>query len=125
MVRLYDDEASEENGFVCKLTKWGREENIRVMTIKLNLRGRRGFPDRLVLWEGGGILFIEFKRKGEEPRKLQEVIHEQLRAMGFIVEVHDDRHTALASVQAKIRALSAANAGDDDGRKGDGIQVVS
>lgn len=71
-----------------------------VMTLKLNVSGRRGWPDRIYLWRGKTI-FIEFKREGEQPRKLQEFIHGQLRGNGFEVYVVD----ALGEGRAIIDSL--------------------
>lgn len=60
------------------------------MVLKLNVWGRRGWPDRLFLLPGPKMIFIEFKRASEEPRKLQEYVHGRLRALGFRVEVVDN-----------------------------------
>lgn len=40
--------------------------------LKLNALGSRGKPDQLFLSPAGTSLFVEFKRKGEEPSGLQE-----------------------------------------------------
>lgn len=60
------------------------------MVLKLNVWGRVGWPDRLFLYHGARILFIEFKRPGEKPKKIQEYIHSRLRKYGFWVEVVED-----------------------------------
>lgn len=60
------------------------------LTIKLNLLGRVGWPDRLFLFKQGRMVFVEFKRVGEKPRKIQEYIHGKLRERGFNVEVVDN-----------------------------------
>lgn len=60
------------------------------MAIKLNPIGMAGLPDRLVLLPGAKIIFVELKRPGEKPRKLQTHIHNQLRLLGFRVEVADN-----------------------------------
>jgi hypothetical protein len=57
--------------------------------LKLNLIGRRGWPDRLVLIPGGHCCFVELKRPGARPRKLQERVHQLLRRLGFNVVVLD------------------------------------
>lgn len=76
-----------------------------VPSLKLNLKGNRGWPDRIFLIPGGRPLFIEFKRPGEEPRKLQQQRHRILRKLGYDVEVHEERHAALDAVrQARDRA---------------------
>lgn len=40
--------------------------------LKLNTLGSRGKPDQLFLSPTGRILFVEFKKPGEEPSGLQE-----------------------------------------------------
>ena len=49
-----------------------------------------GAPDRLILFPGGKIFFVELKRPGEEPRPLQKVRIRKLREMGFHAEVLDN-----------------------------------
>lgn len=46
-----------------------------------------GYPDRLVLMPGGRAEWVELKSEGERPTLLQRIRHEQLRRMGFRVEV--------------------------------------
>jgi len=58
------------------------------LTLKLNVSGQVGWPDRLYLYKGR-VLFIEFKRQGEKPRKIQEYRHEQIRKQYFDVTVVD------------------------------------
>lgn len=48
-----------------------------------------GLPDRLVLMPEGRVFFVEMKSGGEKPRKIQIVIHNKLRRMGFDVCVID------------------------------------
>lgn len=52
--------------------------------------GWDGVPDRIVLFAGGRMAFVEVKRPGEKPRPLQLRRHQQLRALGFAVYVLDD-----------------------------------
>lgn len=54
--------------------------------IKLVLTNKSGLPDLLCLKEGK-VLFIEVKRPGEKPRTLQEYRINELRNMGFEVQV--------------------------------------
>ena len=69
-----------------------------VLQVKLNLIGRSGWPDRMLLYKGA-VAFIEFKRAGEKPRELQKHIHEQLRRHGFNVYVVDQISDGLLVVE--------------------------
>jgi len=55
----------------------------------------------MFLLPGGRVIFMEFKRPGERPTPLQTHTYQTFRNMGFQVEVHDGKASA-------IRALSAA-----------------
>ena len=48
-----------------------------------------GIPDRLVLLPNGIMFFCELKTEGKQPRAIQRIVHERLRALGFNVEVAD------------------------------------
>ena len=48
-----------------------------------------GLPDRLCLFPGGEVVFVELKAFGKKPRKIQPLMHQKLKAMGFRVEVID------------------------------------
>ena len=51
--------------------------------------GSRAVPDRLVMFPGGKILFVELKAPGKKPTPLQLRDHEKRRALGFTVLVID------------------------------------
>lgn len=59
------------------------------MVVKLGITNLPGIPDLLAL-KDGVARFIEVKRPGEKPRPLQLYRHEQLRNMGFDVEIMDN-----------------------------------
>lgn len=69
---------------------YDRMKDRGIVAVKLNLRSRRHFPDRMIILPFGRTVFIEFKRPGEEPRRAQTRNHEWLRARGHIVGVFDD-----------------------------------
>lgn len=48
-----------------------------------------GLPDRLCLFPGHKIVFVELKTTGQKPRRIQTYVHNKLRALGFRVEVID------------------------------------
>ena len=56
---------------------------------KLTSPGMHGMPDRLVLLPNGKIAFVEVKRHGKLPTKLQQVQHGKLKTLGFKVYVLD------------------------------------
>lgn len=64
---------------------------------------RRSVPDRLVLMPGGRVWFAELKAPGAVPTAAQVREHERLRALGFEVEVVDDK--ALIDMWAREGAL--------------------
>ena len=64
------------------VVKYAKNSGWRVF--KLNLMGNRGWPDRLFIRNGPLFLFIEFKRPGIKPTKLQDFRLDQLRAMGVV-----------------------------------------
>ncbi len=78
---------------------------------KLNLQGRRGWPDQCYWVPGGRPLLVEFKEVGEEPTKLQEHIHRELKKNGYQVEVHYEAATAIAAVRARLDAGAVPNRG--------------
>jgi hypothetical protein len=51
--------------------------------------GMSGVPDRICLFPGGHIVFVEVKAPGEKPRPLQLKRHKELKALGFDVRVID------------------------------------
>lgn len=59
------------------------------LCIKLLCDNMLGLPDRLVLMPNSIIVFVELKTTKQKPRKIQEFIHNKLRALGFQVEVID------------------------------------
>lgn len=62
--------------------------------IKLNSSSLAGLPDRLVLLPFEKVAFVELKAPGKKPRKLQMIIHERLRSLGFKVYVVDSMEMA-------------------------------
>ena len=76
-----------ENVTENKVTDYAVERGC--LFLKLNVIGRRGWPDRLFIFRGK-TFFIEFKRLGEPPTKLQKEIHGRIRAHGVEVYVVDN-----------------------------------
>ena len=59
------------------------------LALKFVSPGFNGVPDRLLLFMGGKVAFVEVKAPGESPRPLQAHRMEQLRRLGFKVFVLD------------------------------------
>lgn len=57
--------------------------------IKLLCDQLTGLPDRMCLFPGHKIVFVELKTTGRKPRRIQVFMHNKLRALGFRVEVID------------------------------------
>lgn len=62
-----------------------------VIPRKFTSPSHRSVPDRLLLWPGGHILFIEFKRRHKTPTEAQWREINRLYKQGFAVEVVDCR----------------------------------
>lgn len=59
------------------------------LALKWVCPGVAGVPDRIVLFPGGRIVFVELKRPGGKPRPLQVRFLNWLRKMGFNVDILD------------------------------------
>jgi hypothetical protein len=53
--------------------------------------GNNGVPDRIVLFPGGSVAFIELKAPGKKATPLQLVQHKRLENLGFEVFVIDSK----------------------------------
>ncbi len=80
-----DNEKSVERKLV-ELTKLSGGLCIKLLTYQFT-----GLPDRMCLFPGGVIIFVELKTTGEKPRKIQLTVHRMLRNLGFRVEVIDTK----------------------------------
>ena len=52
--------------------------------------GFDGVPDRIAMFPGGRVAFVEVKAPGEKPRPLQAARHVLLRRLGFRVYILDE-----------------------------------
>ena len=86
-----------ENYTERKVVEWAREQGIA--SIKLNLMGNVGWPDRLFLIPGGKPLLMEFKRAGLRPTKLQQHRINGLKKLGYLVYVAEDTISAKAFIE--------------------------
>ena len=70
-----------------KLVKWVKEAKGKC--IKLSSQFNTGLPDRMILLPMGVMFYCELKSTGVKPTKMQMIMHEELRALGFNVYVVD------------------------------------
>lgn len=73
-----------------------------VLNVKLVMVLNSGWPDRIYFGPNGGIIFVEWKRGGNQPSPRQQYIHKLLRAFGFTVQTHRDK---MVAVRAILKAL--------------------
>jgi hypothetical protein len=76
-----------------KLIEKKLREEVRHMeglAIKLSSSYYTGIPDRLILLPEGRARFVEVKTTGKKPTPRQLKVHDELRKLGFNVEVIDD-----------------------------------
>jgi len=59
------------------------------LAVKFTSPGFNGMPDRLVMFPGGRIAFVEIKAPGEKPRPLQRLRIRTLRRLSFKAFVLD------------------------------------
>ena len=58
-------------------------EKLGCLVIKIIRANKSGIPDLLILVPGGKAVFVEVKKPGGKPSKLQEYYISQLRLLGF------------------------------------------
>lgn len=108
-MRLRESEIEETTGK--EAGRWAKSIGIPLLYLKLNILGRKGFPDRMVLGRPAKILFMEFKQPGEKARPLQKYVHTLLRSLGFRVEVHDNVTEAVEAIKAYFRPKGCTDGG--------------
>lgn len=72
------------------------------LAVKFVSPGLDGVPDRLVLFPGGILAFVELKAPGKALRPLQQMRARQLTALGFRV-FHIDSKEMIGSVLDEIQ----------------------
>lgn len=69
-----------------------------ITSVKLNISGQSGFPDRMFLLPGGRPLFVEYKVPGGEPEPHQQEIIDSLLELSYDVEVHTHDYETLEAI---------------------------
>lgn len=81
----------------------------KVWVIKLLSTFVKGLPDRMILCQGGYVGFAEIKTTGKKPTRIQLLIHEKLRALGFTVFVIDDLESRDAAISFFLKKTREIN----------------
>lgn len=84
-----------ESSIEGSVTTWAEGRDIQ--HLKLNVRGRKGWPDHLYV-KNGKCVFVEYKQPGEPLEPIQEYVQGLLSAEGMIVQVHDNVEEACAAL---------------------------
>lgn len=66
--------------------------------------GMRGVPDRICLYPGGRIIFVETKAPDGKPEPLQLKRHDELRSLGFDVRVVNSLQDAEEVVPIEVHS---------------------
>jgi len=64
---------------------------LKLMTLKLNVRYNRGWPDRVVIFNDGTVIWVELKRPGGKLSALQSKVILELRECKQEVYVIDSK----------------------------------
>ena len=75
------------------------------LCLKFETPGYTGVPDRLLLFPGGRVVFVETKSPGRHERPRQEYVQEVLRRMGFTVYSSIDSRAKVSEVIEACRRL--------------------
>lgn len=97
MVKDSVRESSLENYCVRKTSSYGG------IALKLNSSSSRGLPDRLLLFQGGSIGFLELKAYGKKLSSIQEFWITRLTCFGFIAGVADSKTTVDCFIQRILK----------------------
>lgn len=85
---------------------------------KMNGLGFRSWPDRLFIHTSGAMVWIEFKRYGEEPTAGQAEMHKELRERKQVVGVFDTRESAISFLEAIALHAQGPEVRTEPGRGG-------
>lgn len=64
--------------------------------------GNSGVPDRIVIFPGGGVVFVELKAPGGKPTPLQLAQHKRLRALNCDVRIIDSKEQVDAFIKELV-----------------------
>ena len=95
-------EAHEEQ----RVLKWCTDH--RVLCIKFTPMGSCGWPDRICIFPNGFHVWLELKRRGKKPRKLQLFRMGQLEETGAVSAWFDSADKTIAFLKSILEETEAA-----------------
>lgn len=92
----YNADESEKaiESYLCRLVKESGG-----IPLKYSSGTTTGYPDRVLLFPGGRVIWVEVKSAGCNPTALQSHRIQQLRELGLVVRLCDSREKAEAIVR--------------------------
>ncbi len=72
------------------------------LCLKFISASMRGLPDRIVLFSGGKIVFVELKAPGKMPRPEQLRVHDIFKALGARVYVIDSKSKVKELIESEV-----------------------
>lgn len=83
-----------------KLGKWIKDAGGKC--VKLSSQFNTGLPDRMIMLPKGHIFYCELKSTGKKPTRMQMIMHEEIRALGFKVYVVDSTEQLSDMLRAEL-----------------------
>lgn len=71
------------------LVEWAN--NLGLPCLKYSNPNMVGYPDRILVLPGGGVLWVELKSRGRRPSKIQQARIAELSQLGHTVRVIDNK----------------------------------
>lgn len=93
-----------EKHIEAKAVAWAKRAGIKV---KVKMFGEH--LDRWFFFPNGHLYIIEFKRPGQVPTPRQQKEIDELKELGFDVEVHDDSDEAITALRKRAMAPAKAS----------------
>jgi len=97
-----------EKDVVAKVKKWCDDN--KVLYIKFTPFGSKGWPDTVLVFPGGFHLWVELKKKGKRPRKLQDHRMAQLAIQGALSVWFDDAEDCIDYLKDCLEAAREVDA---------------
>jgi hypothetical protein len=83
-----------------RVVNWARDNGILVF--KADAKYGVGAPDRIFILSHGRIVFIEFKKPGKKPKKIQVFVHNKLRRLDHAVFVVDNAEIGIQILKEAV-----------------------